>query len=81
MPVRTIRKVIALALVAVLVGAGLCLFDTDQAADGDLCTSCIWTASGPVPASPLIATGRIVPGCASAYYLYPPDPPAPPPKA
>lgn len=81
MPVRIAGKVIALALVAVLVRAGLCLFDTGQAAGGDLCTSCIWTASGPVPASPLIAAGRIVPVCAAAYYLYPPDLPAPPPKA
>ncbi len=81
MPMGTLGRVMVLALVAVIAGAGLCLFDVDDTAGMDLCTSAFATTIGPLLAMPLAPSGRFLPGLAPAYHLYPPAPPAPPPRA
>ncbi|MBI2074193.1 MAG: hypothetical protein HYT81_14360 [Gemmatimonadetes bacterium] len=81
MRLGTFGRVLALAAIAVLAGVGLCLFDTDDTASGDLCLSSFATTSGLLLAIPLALTGRFLPGFAAVYYCYPPDLPAPPPKA
>ena len=77
----TSGRVLVLAAIAVIAGAGLCLFDGNEAASEGFCLSFLQTTSGLPLAIPLALTGRFFPGFAAAYHLYPPDLHAPPPKA
>lgn len=80
MPMAMATRLIALAAVAVIAGAGLCLFDADHTASADLCLASLTIASGLLLAIQLVLTGRSIPGFAPAYQNYPPDLPAPPPR-
>lgn len=77
----TVGRVAVLAAIVAIAGAGLCLFDTDDAASEGACLSFLERVSGLLLATPLALTAHTFPGFASAYHLYPPDLPAPPPKA
>ena len=81
MPAGTLGGVVALAAIAVVVAAGLCVFDLGQDAHGDLCLSFLGTTIALVLAFPLAPMGHLVPALAKVYQRYPPDLPAPPPKA
>ena len=81
MPAGTFRRLIALAAMVLIAGAGLCLFDGDQSAGGDLCLFLVATTMGLLLAFPLAPTGHLLPAVAKSYRRYPPDLPAPPPKA
>lgn len=80
MPVGTPGRILAMAAIAVIVAAGLCVFDEGEAADRDLCLSLLGTTIGLLLASPLAPTGGLLPALAKAYYLSLPNLPAPPPK-
>jgi hypothetical protein len=80
MPAGTLPRLIALAAIVLIVGAGLCLFDGDQSAGGDLCLLLVVT-TGLLPAFPLAPTGHLLPALVKSYRRYSPDLPAPPPKA
>jgi hypothetical protein len=80
MRMGTLGRVMVLVTVALTVGAGLCLFDVDDTAGMDLCTSAFAATIGLLLAIPLVLTGRFIPGFVPAYYHYPPDLPTPPPK-
>ncbi len=77
----TFARVAVIAAIALIAGAGLCLFDGDDAASGGACLSFLERASGLPLTITLALTGRFFPEPARAYDLYPPDLPAPPPKA
>ena len=75
-------QVMNLALIAVLAAAGLCLFHTDHAAQGDLCLFLLAAATIAMSlAFSLPLTGRFEPALTAAYRLVLQDLPAPPPKA
>jgi len=80
-PTRALGRTVALVVIALTVGTGLCPFDTDHAAGGDLCLSLLATTTWLVVSTPLTPTGRCLPAIAPAYYRYSPDLPLPPPKA
>ena len=77
----TFGRVLVLAAIVLIAGAGVCPFDRDEAASDGFCLSFLQTTSGLPLTIPLALTGRFFPGPALAYDLYPPDLPAPPPKA
>lgn len=81
MHLGTRRQVIVLAAIALIAGLGLCLFDTDDAAAEGACMSALETTSGPSLKMLLPLSGRLPLGSVTAYSVYPPDLPAPPPKA
>ncbi len=74
-------SLVALAAIALIAAVGLCLFDSDDAAGGDLCLSFLATTVGLFPALSLSLMGYPLPALAKTYHRYPPDLPAPPPKA
>lgn len=76
-----LSPLLAVAAVAIIVSAGLCLLDTDEAAGGDLCILFLGTSLALFMAVSLTPTGHLLPALAKAYNRYPPDLPAPPPKA
>lgn len=81
MRLGTWGRVLALAAIAVIAGVGLCLFDADDTTSGNLCLSSFATPSGLLLADPPALTGRFLLAPPAAYRHYPPDLPAPPPKA
>ncbi|MBI3029044.1 MAG: hypothetical protein HYY64_06005 [Candidatus Rokubacteria bacterium] len=81
MPKGALAQLVVLAAIAMIVGTGLCLLDTDDAARGDLCLSLLATLIVLFPGLSLTPTGHLVPVLAHAYRRYPSDLPAPPPKA
>jgi len=81
MPAGTLPRLIALAAMVLIAGAGLCLFDGDQSVGGDLCLFLVGTTMGLLPAFPLALTGHLLPALVKSYRRYPSDLPAPPPKA
>jgi hypothetical protein len=81
MPAGTLGRVIALAGIAVILAAGLCVFDAGHAAHGDLCLSFLGTAVGLALLFPLAPIAHLAPALAEPCHPYPPDLPAPPPKA
>ena len=80
MPAGILNRVMTMALIALILGAGLCLFDGDDGTAGDLCISLLTPAIGLLLAFPLAPTGRLLPARVQAYHPYLPDLPAPPPK-
>lgn len=81
MPAGTLPRLIAVAAMVLIAGAGLCLFDGDQSAGGDLCLFLVATTMSLLPAFPLAPTGHPLPAPVKSYRWYPPDLPAPPPKS
>ena len=81
MPKGALAQLVVLAAIAMIVGTGLCLLDTDDAARGDLCLSLLATLIALFPGLSLIPTDYLVPAFVHAYRRYPSDLPAPPPKA
>ena len=76
----TLGRVVTLAAIALIVAAGLCLFDSDHGSGGDLCVPFSVT-NGLFILIFLMLAGRVSPTFALAYSRYRPDLPAPPPKA
>jgi hypothetical protein len=74
-------QLVALVAIALIAAVGLCLLDSDDAVGGDLCLSFLATAVGLFPTLLLSLMGYPLPALAKAYHRYPPDLPAPPPKA
>lgn len=81
MQAAMLGRVIALAGIAVILAAGLCVFDAGHAAHGNLCLSFLGPAVGLALLFPLAPMAHLAPALAKAYHRYPPDLPAPPPKA
>ena len=79
--VGVIGRAALLVMVVLIAGAGLCFLDADHGSSGDLCVSAVVSAIGLLLTFPLAPTGRLLPARVLAYHLYPPDLPAPPPRA
>jgi hypothetical protein len=75
----TLGRVRVGVAIAVIAGAGLCPYDADDTATGDLCSSAFATTGGLLFAVPLVLSGRFLPAVALASHLYHPDLPTPPP--
>ena len=78
---KALAPVLVLTSIALIVGVGLCLFDGHDAAGRDLCPSFLAATIGLFAALSLTPMGRLLPAQVTAYHRYPPDLPAPPPKA
>lgn len=74
-------RVVGAAMIVLIVGAGLCLFDLDHTTRGDFCLSVVAVGSGSFLAISLVPKERFYPAPVPAYRLYPSDLPAPPPRA
>ena len=73
-------RTVTVTLVALIIGSGLCLFDGDQPAGGDLCGSVLVAGAGPALDSLLAPIGWLPAPAALRYGLYLSDLPAPPPR-
>jgi len=77
---RIIRRLMVLAAIALIVGAGFCLFDSDQAA-ADVCLVVATTVAAPPLPVLLASIDRPVPARVTHNDLASFDPLAPPPRA
>lgn len=73
-------RVMVLAAIAVIVAAGLCLLDGDEAGGQDLCAPSLMVTVALLLGFPLGSAGHYLPALVRIRPLYP-DLPAPPPKA
>ena len=64
-----------------MLGAGFCLAGMDHITGGDLCISFLMATLQVLLVFALIPTDQLLPSLARIYRRYPPDLPAPPPKA
>lgn len=76
----TLSRMVALTLIAVILGTGLCLLDADHTTQGLLCVACPAATSGPLLAVSLVLTDLSLPAPVKARLFHPPDLPTPPPK-
>jgi len=81
MPARTLKLVMVLTAITVIAGVGLCLFDTNDAGQGDLCFS-FFAASGSLASMiSVLPAGRVAPAFTPVACSPSSDLPTPPPKA
>lgn len=82
MPTHTLRRLLAIGTMALIIGAGLCVFDLhdDDGSGLDLCSSALALVSGPLvllvrAAEPRFAPARVAPHSLTSF-----EPLAPPPR-
>jgi len=81
MPARTLRMVMVLTAITLIAGIGLCLFDTNDGGQGDLCFS-FFAATGSLAAIiSVLPAGRVAPAFTPVACSSSSDLPTPPPKA
>lgn len=82
MPVHTLRRLMALGAMALLIGAGLCVFDLhdDDGSGLDLCLSALALVTGPLALLVVAAGARFAPARVARHSLTFFDPVAPPPR-
>jgi len=81
MPGRTLKLVMVLTAITVITGIGLCLFDTDDTGQGDLCFSLFAATGSLAGVASVLAAGRGVPAFTPVASWSSWDLPTPPPKA
>jgi hypothetical protein len=82
MPANTLRRLLAIGAMALIIGAGLCVFDLhDDGGSGlDLCLSALALVSGPLALLVVSAGARFAPARVARHSLTSFDPVAPPPR-
>ena len=80
MAMSRLGRVVALAAVTLVIGAGLCVFDADDATGLDLCGLLLLPVVGLVVTDPRLL-GLLVPVLIPIHLAEPLDRPVPPPRA
>lgn len=82
MPPHTLRRLLAIGAMALILGAGLCVFDVDHGDSTalDLCLSALALVSGPLALLVVAAGTRFAPARVTPRSLTSFDPVAPPPR-
>ena len=75
-----LSRAVALVTIAVIAGAGVCLFDGGEPASADLCLAFLAASVAPILGFPLALASQIQPASRTRYALCPPDLSPPPPR-